>query len=301
MWFKNASIYKLTKGIDLSVERLEALLNDYEFQGCSDYDMKKLGWCCADAAETTLLHSANDVLMIALKTQEKIIPPTLVNEELKKRLNTISDSDDVLCKKDILRIKEAVIEKLVKQALSRYAVTRCLIIPSRKLLIIDTGSVKKAEELLAFLRKTIGSLPVTPIVSEKPISKTLSAWLSGDVPVPKSFMIGDNVTMTEICEDPARVKITNDDLLDNDEVKSHLAANKLVTTLDLQWNDNIYFRLSDDYSIKSLKFSEEIKEQNEDIDDEDPGQRFDADFYLMTQELGALLTDLFESFKIVQD
>lgn len=53
--------------------------------------------------------------------------------------------------------------------------------------------------------------------------------------------------------------------------------------------------LSDDGSLKRLKFSETIRDQNEDIDRDDYAQRFDADFILMTSELAALIKNLVEA------
>lgn len=52
--------------------------------------------------------------------------------------------------------------------------------------------------------------------------------------------------------------------------------------------------LADDGSLKRLKFSETLKDQNEDIGKEDFAQRFDADYALMTGELSALILRLID-------
>lgn len=295
LWFKNMMVYRLNRDIPLSADDMEKQLEAYTFSPCGSQDMSKTGWVSPMGNRSdALTHVNNGQIVICARKEEKILPSPVVKQALEAKISKLeAEQSRKLKKTEKDSLKDEVLHSLLPRAFSRLSQTFIWIDTVNNLIMVDCASAKKAEDTLALLRKSLGSLPVVPLTLESPIELTLTEWVrSGDLPA--GFALMDEAELKAILEDGGVIRCKKQDLV-CDEIANHIEAGKLVTKLALDWQERIQFVLADDGSVKRLKFSDTLREQNDDIDREDFVQRFDADFILMTSELAALTSNLVEA------
>ena len=295
LWFKNMMVYRLNREIPLSADDMEKQLEAYTFSPCGSQDMSKTGWVSPMGNRSdALTHVNNGQIVICARKEEKILPSPVVKQALEAKISKLeAEQSRKLKKTEKDALKDEVLHSLLPRAFSRLSQTFLWIDTVNNLIMVDCASAKKAEDTLALLRKSLGSLPVVPLTLENPIELTLTEWVrSGDLPA--GFALMDEAELKAILEDGGVIRCKKQDLV-CDEIANHIEAGKLVTKLALDWQERIQFVLADDGSVKRLKFSDTLREQNDDIDREDFAQRFDADFILMTSELAALTSNLVEA------
>ena len=146
------------------------------------------------------------------------------------------------------------------------------------LIIVNSSSFNKAEELLALLRKSLGTLPVVPLFTNIDLDVYLTSWLT-DYKSPEGFKIGFDAELEEPDDKAAQTKFKGQDL-SSDEVKAHLFSGSRVTKLQLSYQDRLTFDLDNGGQIKRLNYGGGLKEENADISKEEMSKKLDADFIL---------------------
>ncbi|MBK5072861.1 recombination-associated protein RdgC [Budviciaceae bacterium CWB-B4] len=295
LWFKNLMIYRLSRETHLSADEMEKQLKPLTFTPCGSQDMAKTGWVSPLGSHSdALTHASGNQILIVARKEEKILPSPVIKQALQAKIEQLeAEQHRKLKKTEKDALKDEVLHSLLPRAFSRFNQTSLWIDTVNGLIIVDAASAKRAEDTLALLRKSLGSLPVVPLTLESPIELTLTEWVrSGNAPA--GFVLQDEAELKAILEGGGVIRCKAQELV-SDEIAVHIEAGKLVTKLALEWRERIQFVIADDGSLKRIKFTETIRDQNQDIDKEDYAARFDADFTLMTGEVAQLIEELIEA------
>ena len=294
MWFKNLRIYRFTKDIDLSPDTLEEALAEQNFKPCTNMDFSRYGWVSPLGKDSEMFtHACGGYVMLCARKQEKILPPAAINEMVEEKVTDFEAAQArTIYRKEKRTIKEDVVHTLLPRALTRSFRVYAYIDTKQKLLIIDTASNNKAEEFMEHLRASLGSLPVVPFKCHGDAANIMTHWLREKLP--EQFDLDNDCELQNPRESKNIVRCKNQEL-ESAEILSHLKAGKRVKQLALIWRDAIRFVLTDDFSIKRLRFEEIVQEQAE-SDATDKATQFDQDFAVMSLQLHQLINELLEEF-----
>lgn len=284
--FKNIIAYRFNKPFAVNSADLESTMEEFKFTPCGSQDVSKFGFTNALGKHgKTLAHSAEGYHMVAVTKESKILPSAAVKEAKDAKVELIEQEEGrKLAKKEKDAIKDEVIQEMLPRAFTKQSVTRALIMPESQLILVDSSSYAKAEELLALLRKALGSLPVIPLNYKTPVESTLTEWLkSGSSPLPFETKCEAELR----CEETGIARFKNQDLCE-EEVLAHIATGKQVHKLALDYRVSASFVACSDGSLKRIKFAEEFMAENDEVGD-DVAARLDADFILCANELRSLM------------
>lgn len=296
MWFKNLLVYRLTQEVPFDAEALEAALASKPARPCASQELATYGFVApfGKGEDAPLVHLSQDFFLIAARKEERILPGSVVRDAVQEKIEEIENEQmRKVYKKERDQIKDEIIQAFLPRAFIRRSSTFAAIAPKQGLILVNSASAKRAEDLLSTLREVMGSLPVRPLSVKIAPSATLTDWVKNQNAAPDFFVL-DECELRDTHEDGGTVRCKRQDLT-SDEIQLHLNTGKQVTQLALGWQDKLSFVLDDKMVIKRLRFEELLQDQAEDDGGEEALSQLDASFTLMMLTFGDFLPALFEA------
>lgn len=292
MYFKNLQVYRLPENWDMDVDRLDEQLGKKRFHPCGSQDMESRGWV-SPLGNDVLVHAVGGQWLIALGVEAKLLPSSVVKQVADERAEELAEQQGYkLGRKQLKELREQITQELLPRAFSRRRKLYAWIDPVAGWLVIDASSPARAEDMLEQLRHTLDSFPLAVLRTERSPVSAMADWLAGNE-APAGFTIDQDCELRSVTEDKAAVRYVRHPL-EGDEVRAHLEAGKLPTRLALTFDERVSLVLTEKLELKRIDFLDVVRDQ---IDGtaEDAEALFNAEFALMTAELGRLLPAVVEA------
>ncbi|MGK9537065.1 recombination-associated protein RdgC, partial [Salmonella enterica subsp. enterica] len=87
------------------------------------------------------------------------------------------------------QIKDEIIQAFLPRAFIRRSSTFAAIAPKQGLILVNSASPKRAEDLLSTLREVIGTLPVRPLTVKTAPTAVMTDWVTTQKPADDFFVL----------------------------------------------------------------------------------------------------------------
>jgi recombination associated protein RdgC len=299
LWFKNAIVYQFSKEMLFNQEQLEKALKTMAFTPCGSQDLTKLGWVSPYGTENEhYVLAMEGHFLIRAKKESKMLPSSVIKQALQAKVEKLENAQQRKLKKiEKDALKDEVLIDLLPRAFSQYRHYWLWIDTKNQRIIADASSHKQAEDILALLRKSLGSLPLTPWHYDTPLEQLLTKWVKHNQHLPP-FILGDEAELKDPLDGNGIIRCKQQELT-TEEIIIHIDAGKQITKLKLIQEDTISFILQSDMTIKRIQYDATLLDKNEDIDRADIEKRLEADFFVQNNTLINTLNNLYNIVKIL--
>ena len=284
---KNAIVYRIADEWAMELAQAEKALANASFVPCGSTQEKSVGWVPPRGEEHGLLvESIDGQWMLRFMTEAKVLPASVIARKVKEKVDRIEkETGRSPGKKEGRELKEEAKLDLLPMAFTKQSSNWVWIDLQSHLMVLDTASQSKADEVVTLLVDALPGLAVALLDTQGSPQAYMAHWLKEQEP-PVGFSIDRECELKSADEAKAVVRYAHHPL-DIDEIREHIDQGKLPTSLAMSWDDRVSYVLTDQLHIKKIALLDSVFDsQNQ----EDTG--FDADVAITTGELRKMLRDL---------
>ncbi|QDL52701.1 recombination-associated protein RdgC [Rhodoferax aquaticus] len=293
--FKNVMVYRIVSGWSTTQEELEAALDGARFVECGASQEKSVGWAePRGEAHGPLVEVVGGQWIMKLMIEMKTVPSSVVKRKVQEQIAQIeATTGRKPGKKEKRELADDARLSLLPMAFTKQSSVTVWVDPKAQLLILDSGSQSKADEVMTGLIKAIDGLAVTLVNTETSPAAAMSHWLLTHE-APQGFSVDRECELKATDESKAVVRYTRH-ALDTDEVSQHISQGKVPTRVAMTWNERVSFVLTEALQLKKVAFLDVVFEGAPSSPGDTKDDGFDADVAISTGELVQMIPDLLEA------
>jgi recombination associated protein RdgC len=291
MWFRNLQLYSIADSWTPAAADLEAAMAKHPLLPCGAAAMQSQGWVAPSPDGAQLVFNQGRQLMVALGLEQRLLPASVINQTAKDRAAELERQQGFpLGRKQMRDLKDRVADELRPRAFVRRRTVRAWIDLDKHRFIVDATASKLAEDLATVLRADFGDFPITPLDTAQPASAAMTRWLASQR-APGNFVLQDDCELVADNAEKSVVRYVRHGL-DGPELKTLIGGGKTATRLGLLWRERVALVMTDKLALKRVKHLAMNTDEEAGSVKKNDADAFDADFMLMTGELGTLLDEV---------
>jgi recombination associated protein RdgC len=295
--FKNVIIYKLAADIEIDLDQLAESITEHPARDPGPLEISASGFASIRTGYPDLLTfrvlDGVECALIVLEHRTRVIPPAALRHAWETEIKRVEDAEiRTLSRRERYKLKEQVFEQMLPKAFITTGRIQGMMIGPY--FLVDTSSHKAAEHLIGRIRDALGSFPVVPWTLTGDVRKFLNSVRLNDN---NTFQLSSQRN-TALFAEQSRATVTTKDFDTQRSETSDLIANGAsIERLGVCWKGEVDFVLSDDLTLRRVRFAETFKEQAYDDAGEEADREmiFEASAHIFAATMERLIGDLTSS------
>lgn len=287
--FRNVRLFRLHGAWPETGEALSDALQAAAFRPCEAWAERSAGWEPPGGdAGAPLCRRVEGADLLRLRTQARILPAAAIADALEARVEEYrARAGEEPSRREKRKLKEQTRDALLPKAFVKSQRTTGFVLPAERIVAIDAATDARTEHFLEHLRAPLGRLEVAPLAFRNPVGSLLMRIFLGDAP--RGFALGNECRMSDPADKRAIIRCAELDLTDA-AVRRHVTEGMQLTQLGIEFNSVMRCTLDGNGAISKLKLTG--MDVDEELPDEDPLARLDAEFALLVGTLRQFLAAL---------
>ena len=288
LMFRNLRLYRVEGTWPGSEEALSDALENARFEPCGPFTERSSGFePVAPDSSDALARRVNGADLLRLRSQSRVLPHSVVNEELELRAEEFRErTGEAPRGRNKRRLKAEVRDELLPKAMLRSDRIWGYFDLGEKLLIVDAAQEAAAERFLRRLQAANDALQFRPLAYKRPFADLLNSIFLGGAP--GQFAVGRECRMQDGMEKQSIVRWANFDLTDR-SIRDHVANGMRLTHLGIVYDNILGCVVDENGVLTKVKF---LGMDDDGDQADDALARLYAEFVLLPGTVRHLLADI---------